>query len=82
MPARPQHAAELGQRAVEVGQVVQDRVAEDQVEALVVERQALGVGGLRLHLEPEPLGVADSSASIPGEMSVATSRSISPAAAG
>ena len=46
LAARLQHAEELAERLVEVGQVVQDRVADDEVELLVVERQPLGVGDL------------------------------------
>src|SRR5918992_163738 len=38
-PARRQHALELRERAIEVGQVVQHGVAEHEVEAPVVERQ-------------------------------------------
>ena len=44
-PAGPQDAAELGEGAVEVGDVVEDGVAEDEVEALVLEGQSLGLGG-------------------------------------
>ena len=44
-PPGPQHAAELGEGAVEVGDVVEDGVAEDEVEALVLEGQRLGLGG-------------------------------------
>ena len=54
-------------------------MAEDQVEALVVERQPLGLGAHRRDLEPEPVGGgAQSASSIPGEMSVAVERSIAP----
>ena len=55
--ARAQHAMELGEGAVEVGQVMQHRVAEHKVEALIAERQRLGVGTGRCCtlLEPEPL---------------------------
>ena len=46
--AGAQHAQELGEGAVEVGQVVEDRVAEDDVERLVLEwqlaRHARGAG--------------------------------------
>ena len=42
--AGAQHPRELGERAVEVGQVVEHRVSEHQVEALVAERQRFGVG--------------------------------------
>ena len=78
-PARPQHALELGEGAVEVGDVVEDGVAEDEVEALVLEGQRLGLGGDRLALSrPSAAAVAASRFSIPGEMSVAVSRSITP----
>jgi hypothetical protein len=45
--AGAQHAQELGEGAVEVGQVVEDGVAEDDVERLVLERQlgSIGTGG-------------------------------------
>ncbi len=46
--AGPQDAAELGEGPVEVGDVVQDGVAEDEVEALVLEGQLLGLGGDRV----------------------------------
>ena len=48
--AGSEHALELGERAREVGDVVQHGVAEHEVEAPVREGQALGVGGLGLHL--------------------------------
>ena len=53
-------------------------MAEDEVEALVLERQPLGVGAHRRDLEPE-LGRPSraASSSMPGEMSVAVARSIS-----
>ena len=38
-PAGAQHAPELAERRVEVGQVVQHRVAEDEVERVVRERE-------------------------------------------
>ena len=44
-PAGLEHAKELRERAVEVGQVVQDGVAEHEVEGRVGERQLLGVAG-------------------------------------
>ena len=50
--------------------MVKHRVAEHQVEALVGERQRLGVGAGRTHVEPQPLRVAAQVATIPGEMSV------------
>ena len=43
-PAGAQDAAEFGEGTLEVGDVVQDRVAEDEVEALVLEGQLLGLG--------------------------------------
>src|SRR6185312_13814358 len=43
--AGAQHPAEFGEGAVEVGDVVEDGVAEDEVEALVLEGQRLGLGG-------------------------------------
>ena len=49
---------ELGERAVEVGQVVEHGVAEHEVEALVVERQLGGVARGRLDVQPERLRVA------------------------
>ena len=57
MPPGREHALELGERARQVGDVVQDRVAEHEVEALVRERQRLGVGGHGLDLQAQPLGV-------------------------
>ena len=57
-PAGREHAVELGERAVEIGQVVQYGVAEHEVEALVLERERGGVAGRGLHLEPELLCVA------------------------
>ena len=47
-PAGPQDAAEFGEGALEVGDVVEDGVAEDEVEALVLEGQLLGLGDRRL----------------------------------
>ena len=55
-PAGREHARELGERSVEVRQVVEDGVAEHEIERLVLERKSLGVGLNRLDLEPEPLG--------------------------
>ena len=51
--------------------MVQDRVAEDEVEALVVERQPLGVGAPSSPRRPSSPRSCCSSPSIPGEMSVA-----------
>ena len=57
-------------------------MAEDEVEAVVRERQALGVGGDRADLEPEALGVRRSALSIPGEMSVRSPSRSAPRAPG
>ena len=35
---------------------MQDGVAEHEIEAPILERQALGVGGLRPDAQPEPAG--------------------------
>ena len=43
-PAGLQHAVELRERALEIGQVVEHGVAEHEVEAGVRERQRLRVG--------------------------------------
>ncbi len=77
--AGAQHAAEFGEGLVEVGDVVEDGVAEDEVEALVLEGQLLGLGRHGLDVQPQSLGrVGESRFSIPGEMSVAVSVSIAP----
>ena len=79
-PARPQDPGELRERLGEVGDVMEDGVAEDEVEALVGERQRLRLS--RGRLEPPGPGApqfSSSVASIPGEMSVAVARSIAPA---
>jgi hypothetical protein len=56
-PARPQDSAEFGEGLVEVGDVVEDGVAEDQVEAFVLEGQDLGLGLNRGHvLDAERVG--------------------------
>jgi hypothetical protein len=55
--ARGEHALELHERALQVGDVVEHGVAEHEVEAVVRERQALGVGRFGLDVEPEALGV-------------------------
>ena len=52
-PARLEHAHELGEAGVEVGQVVQHGVAEHEVEALVLERQLRRVAGGGLDVEAE-----------------------------
>ena len=49
--AGPEDAGELGGRASQVGNVVEDGVTEHEVEGLVVERQLLGVGLDRLDVE-------------------------------
>ena len=65
---------------VEVGQVVQHRVAEHEVERLVLERQLLGVAGHGLDLQPQLRGAsARSASSMPGEMSVAVASPTTPA---
>ena len=70
-PAGRQDALELGECPGQVGDVMEDRVAEDEVEALIGERQVLGVGGLGRDFEPEARRrSACSVASIPGEMSL------------
>ena len=56
--ARAQDAVELREGLVEVREVVEDGVAEDEVERAVLERQRLGVAGARVDLEPEARGVA------------------------
>jgi len=60
-PAGGEHAAKLAQRGAEVGQVVQDRVAEDDVEAVVFEGQArrFAAGGLRSQAEALRGGAQD-----------------------
>ena len=79
--ARAQHAPELAERGVEVGQVVEHGVAEHEVEGLVLERQ---------RARPRRRAVSTSSAearrptptarrACPGEMSVATASPITPA---
>jgi len=51
--ARVQHAPQLGHRTGQVGQMVQHRVAEDDVERVVGEGEGGGVaaGGVRVHAE-------------------------------
>ncbi len=58
--------------------MVQDGVAEDEVEALVLEGQLLGLGLRGLDLEAQPLGGARQPLQHPGEMSVAVRLSIAP----
>jgi hypothetical protein len=55
--ARLQHAQELRERAVEVRQVVQDGVAEDEVEGLGLERQLLGIARHHVDVDAETVGV-------------------------
>ena len=70
----------LVERAAQVGQVVEHRVAEHEVEALVAERQRLGVGAGRPDVEAEALArCADSVRIIPGEMSVHVASRTAPA---
>ena len=47
VPPGLQDTCELGQRGLEVGDVMQDRVPEHEVERLVLEGQGLGVGADR-----------------------------------
>jgi hypothetical protein len=49
-PARPQHTGELGEGLAEVRDVMQDGMAEDEVEALIREGQGLGLRGRGLHV--------------------------------
>jgi hypothetical protein len=49
--AGAQDALELAEAPIEVGQVVKDGVPEDEIEALVVEGQLLGVAGDGLDVE-------------------------------
>ena len=53
-------------------------MAEDDVEALVLEGQFLGLGDDGLASRPSPSAVVERRCSMPGEMSVAVSRSITP----
>ena len=78
--AGPQHAPELGERALELGQVVQHGVAEHEVERRVLERQRRGVarGGLDLQRRAARRWRASVS-SMPGETSVQTAAAITPA---
>src|SRR5215211_6346169 len=55
--ARPQHPQELGERAVELRQVVEDRMTEHEVEGRVLERELRRVACDRLHLDAETLRV-------------------------
>jgi hypothetical protein len=57
-PAGAQHAVELAEGRLEVGQVVQHRVAEDEVEGAVLEGQLGRVDRRGLHVEAEACGVA------------------------
>ena len=50
--AGDEHALELGERELEVRNVVEHGVAEHQVEALIAEREALGVDADRLDVKP------------------------------
>ena len=52
-----QDAVKLGKRSAQVGQVVQDGVAEHEVKAPVRERQRLGVSPGGPHREPQTPGV-------------------------
>ena len=55
--ARPQHAPELRERALQLRQVVEHGMAEDEVEARVLERQRGGVARRGLDLQAEARGV-------------------------
>ena len=61
-----EHAVEFEHRALEVGNVVQHGMADDQVKALVGERQALRVGDLRRDVEAELRGVCGERLEHPG----------------
>ena len=52
----PQDAVQLGERGAQIGQVMQHRVPEDEVEGPIGERQPLGLGAHGLDLQAEPLG--------------------------
>ena len=52
-----EHALEFGERCREVGKVVQHCMAEYEIEALIGERQALGVHADRTYGERKPPGV-------------------------
>ena len=69
---------ELGEGAVEVGQVVEHGVAEHEVEAVVVERQLGGVEDGGLDLEASAGALPSSVSSMPGEMSVQVPAPITP----
>ena len=77
--ARPEDPEELGEGLVEVGDVVEDGVAEHHVEALVLEGQDFGFGdhGASPGRRASPRS-SSATASIPGEMSVAVRLSIRP----
>ena len=53
-----EHAQDLGEAAVEVGDVVQHGVADDDVEGVVVVGQPFGIGDPALDLEAEAARVA------------------------
>ena len=56
-PAGLEHPQELGGGDLEIGDVVEDSVAEHQVEGVVWERELLGVGDDGVDVEAEGLGV-------------------------
>ena len=59
--------------------MVEHGVAEDEVEALGLERQQLRLGAHRRTSRPSSFAFAFSASSIPGEMSVAVACEITPA---
>ena len=81
IPPGLQQAVELVERLLQVGQVVQHRVAEDEVERLVLERRSASAsvwnGGDAVR-EAERLAERSTTFSMPSEMSVQTTSSITP----
>jgi len=57
--ARLEHAQELRERAVQMGEVIAGRHGRSRVEGRVGERQLLGVAGDRLHAHPGARRVRD-----------------------
>ena len=56
----------LGERPAQVGQMMQDGMAEDQVEAGIGEWERLGLGPGGAYLQAETLGVAAQRGDHPG----------------
>src|SRR5699024_2335931 len=54
---RPEHAQDLAQGGLDVRDVVDHRVPDDEVEAVVGEGEGLGIGDVAADGEAEPLGV-------------------------